>query len=64
MSQSLYEKARRGALDRRFKVPEELSSALENHGVAGIFIDPSGVVLSSSKLRSTPIFTADQSARI
>ena len=54
MPQSLYEKARRGVLDRRFKVPEELSSALENHGVAGIFIDPSGVVLSSSKFRSKP----------
>ena len=52
MPQSLYEKARRAALDRRFKVPEALSSALENHGVAGIFIDPSVVVLSSSEFRS------------
>ncbi len=36
MPQSLYEKARGGALDHRFKVPEELSSALENHGLKWI----------------------------
>jgi len=45
-AQSLYEKSRKASLDRRFRVPENLSGALKNHGVAGIFIDPERVVLA------------------
>ena len=45
-AQSLYEKSRKASLDRRFRVPENLSGALKSHGVAGIFIDPERVVLA------------------
>ena len=47
-AQSLYEKARKAALDGRFRVPENLSGTLKSHGVAGIFIDPERVVPSMS----------------
>jgi IS1 family transposase len=56
-AQSLYEKARKAALDGRFRAPENLSGALKSHGVAGIFIDPERVV------PSTPEDGARQGAR-
>ncbi len=50
--QKLYEKARKAALDRRFHIPETLSGALDNHGVAGIFLEPERVLVPLSKRRT------------
>jgi IS1 family transposase len=43
----MYEMARRAALDRRSRISEALSTTLRSHGVAGIFIDPERVLVST-----------------
>lgn len=52
MPQIFYEQARKATLDRRFRSPETISSALANHGVAGIFIDPEHILVPLSKSRT------------
>ena len=52
LPQRLYERARRAALDRRLRVDQSLTDTLQAHGVAGLFIDPESIVVSSS-LRGT-----------
>jgi IS1 family transposase len=44
--QHLYERARRGALDRRCHSPEEVITTLKAHGVAGLFLEPEGTIFS------------------
>jgi len=53
--QNLYERARKAALDRRTRVHQELADTLRAHGVAGLFIDPEGTLVSclSRPLRSS-----------
>jgi len=45
-SQRIYEKARKNALDNRFRISESLLNTLQAHGVAGIFIDPEHILVS------------------
>jgi len=46
-AQAMYEKARRACLDRRVRCPEPVSETLGAHGLAGLFIDPERVLISS-----------------
>lgn len=48
LPQQLYEKARKAALDRRLRVDQSLDAALHSCGVAGLFIDPEGILVSCS----------------
>ena len=50
--QTLYEMARKGAIDHRVRVSSSLSGALENHGLPGLFLDPESVVISSPAKRT------------
>lgn len=54
LSQKLYERARKVALDRRFRIPKDLSNTLNNHGVAGIFLDPERILVPLSKGQTKP----------
>ncbi len=46
--QNLYEQARKGALDRRCRQPEEVYTTIKAHGVAGLTIEPVQSFLSST----------------
>ena len=52
LPQSLYERARKATLDRRVRVAKPLLDSLRAHGVAGVFIDPERVLVSSSSRNS------------
>ena len=52
LPQKLYEKARKAALDGRFRIPDTLSNTLDNHGIAGIIIDPEHILIPLSKGRT------------
>jgi len=51
LPQRLYEKARKGALDRRVRVGEPLLGVLRTQGVPGIFDDPRGILACSCQAR-------------
>jgi IS1 family transposase len=53
-AQGLYEKARNAAVDKRFRVDNSLTETLYTHGVAGLFIDPEGVLVPSLPPRACP----------
>ena len=46
-AQTIYEKARRACLDRRVRCQETISKSLRAHGLAGLFINPERVLISS-----------------
>ena len=52
LPQTVYEKARKAALDRRFHLPEAVSRTLDNHGVAGIFLNPESLLTPLPKRRT------------
>jgi IS1 family transposase len=55
-AQTLYERARKAALDHRLRVGKRLTNTLRTHGVAGLFIDPERFLVSgsSSPSRTSP----------
>jgi len=53
LPQGLYEKARKATTDQRVGIDENLRNTLNTHGVAGLFIEPEQIVVSSTTSKVT-----------
>ena len=53
-AQGLYEKARKAALNQRYRIDKRLRKTLTIHGVAGLFLDPERIFLRASPSRTSP----------
>ena len=53
-AQGLYEKARKAALNQRYRIDNRLRKTLAVHGVARLFLDPERIFLRASQSRTSP----------